>query len=410
MDFNQKLEKYAELLLKKGVNLQEGQDLVLNASIDAKEIVEVIVRLAYEKFNAGPVHVNWSYGNLARIKYEHASDDVLVDVPEYSLKKMEELIERRAAMISISASNPDLLKGIDPSRIAMAGKASGLKMMPYRKQILNGDIRWCGAAIASETWAKKVFPDLSSDKAVEKLWSYIFKCTRVDQEDAIKAWDIHLSNLEEKTSFLNEKKFTKLHYKSRKTDLHVDLPEGHIWISGGDPATDGHVFIPNVPTEEIFTTNHKYGVNGTLASTMPLNLRGTLVEDFVLTFKDGKVVDFDAKVGKESLESLLDMDEGAKYLGEVALVPFNSPISNLNTIFYNTLYDENASCHFAFGRAYASCVEGGNDMSDDDLEKAGINNSLVHTDFMVGSNELDIDGYDADGNVTPLFRKGDWAF
>lgn len=410
MKLHKNFEKYAELLLSKGVNLQKGQDLVLNAPVDAADFVEIIVRLAYQKFNSGTVHVNFSHGKLSRYKYEFASNEVLVDVPKYSLKKTEELIERRAAILSIGASDPHLLKGIDPEKIAMASKASGEKMAPYRKQILSGDIRWCGAAIASETWAKKLFPDLGTDESMEKLWEYIFKCTRVDQEDAVKAWDEHLSRLEEKTNFLNEKKFKKLHYKSSKTDLYVDLPEGHIWVSGGDAATDGHIFIPNIPTEEIFTANHKYGINGTLASTMPLNLRGTVVEDFVLTFKDGKITDYDAKVGKESLGKLLEMDEGSKYLGEVALVPYNSPISDLNTIFYNTLYDENASCHFAFGRAYAMCVEGGNQMSDDELEKAGINNSLVHTDFMVGSHELDIDGYDSLGNVTAIFRNGNWAF
>ncbi|XMB86456.1 aminopeptidase [Mycoplasmatota bacterium WC44] len=409
MNLKRNLEKYAELLLKKGVNLQEGQDLVLSAPVEAKDLVEEIVKIAYRDIKSGSVHVNWSYGKLARIKYEHATEEVLFDFPEYVLSKYKELIDRKAAMLSITASDPKLLAGIDPAKIAKVGKESAIKMKPFSTEIMSGKIRWNIGAMPSEAWAKSVFPELETDKAVEKLWEYIFACTRVDQEDPIAAWDEHTNNLFNKRDFLNEKKFVKLHYRAPGTDLHVELPVGHTWVAGPKQATDGVYFIPNIPTEEVFTMNKKNGVNGTLSSTMPLNLRGSLIEDFSFTFKDGKVVDFDARVGKENLEKLMEMDEGAKYLGEVALVPVDSPISNLNTIFFNTLYDENASCHFALGKAYPYTLEGGVNMSEDELKEAGANISLAHVDFMVGSKELEIDGYDTEGNVTPIFRRGNWA-
>ena len=404
------LEKYANLFLRKGVNLQPGQDLVLNAPIDAKELVEEVVKVAYRDLKSGKVHVNWSYGKLTRLSYEHASEEVLLDFPDYLIKKFEELVERGAALCSIAAPDPKLLAGIDPTLISKVSKSSAIKTKDFSNQIMSGNLRWNVVAMPSKEWAQMVFPELSTEEGIDKLWEYIFKCTRVDQEDPIAAWDGHIEVLEEKKKFLNTNQFMQLIYTAPGTDLIVDLPKGHIWVAGPKTANDGHDFIPNMPTEEVFTMNKWDGVNGTLRSTMPLNLRGTLIEDFSFVFKDGKVVDYDARVGKEVLKSLLETDEGASYLGEVALVPFDSPISNLNTIFYNTLFDENASCHFALGKAYPYTLEGGTVMSEEELKAAGANISLTHVDFMVGSKYLNVDGIDKDGNKIAIFRNGDWAF
>ncbi|QVK21305.1 aminopeptidase [Mycoplasmatota bacterium] len=409
MKLRNHLKKYANLLLRKGVNLQEGQELLLSAPIDAKDLVEEIVTIAYKDIKSGRVHINWNYGKLTRISFDYANEDVLLNIPEYSIMKYREVLDNGAAMLSIIASDPKLLAGVDPSLLAKVSKENAIKMKPISTEVMSGKVRWSLGAMPSEAWAKTVFPNVEPEEAVEKLWEYIFACTRVDQDDPIKAWNEHEDHLNNKKQFLNEKKFVKLHYKAPGTDLTVELPKNHIWVAGPKIATDDKSFIPNIPTEEVFTLNKRNGVNGTLSSTMPLNLNGNLIEDFSFVFENGKVVDFDAKVGKESLAKLLEMDEGVKYLGEVALVPVDSPISNLNTIFYNTLYDENASCHFALGKAYPYTLKDGTEMSEDQLLEAGANISLTHVDFMVGSKELSIDAYDSEGNVTPIFRNGNWA-
>ncbi len=406
----EQFKKYARLLVRKGVNLQKGQDLLLNAPLEAKELVEEIVEVAYKEIQSGKVHVTFSHSKLGRIAFEHASEEVLLDFPDYQLAKFDELAERGAAVLSITNDDPKLMAGIDPQLLAKVGKETSIKMQPFTVKIMSGNVRWSVGAMPSLAWANLVFPELNDDEAMDKLWDYIFKCTRVDQNDPIKAWDDHVTNLNKKRDYLNKMQFTSLKYTAPGTDLTVGLPKGHIWVAGAKAANDGIDFIPNMPTEEVFTMNHKNQVNGTLRSTMPLNLRGSLVEDFSFVFKDGKVVDYDAKVGKENLKGLLGTDEGAMYLGEVALVPVDSPISNLNTIFFNTLYDENASCHFALGRAYPYTLEGGTTMTPEDLQKAGANHSLTHVDFMVGCEELSIEGIDAKGNTHPIFKNGNWAF
>ena len=406
----EQLTKYAELLLRKGVNLQAGQDLVLNAPLEAKELVEEIVKIAYRDIKSGKVHVDFRHGMLSRLGLEYAEEKIILDMPEYVTVRMNELIEKEAAMISIVAADPKLYAGINPQLLGKVGKAMAINMKPASDSIMSGKIRWNVAAMPSETWAREVFPELPIEDAMTKLWEYVFKCTRVDQDDPIAAWEAHSKNLFTKRDYLNEMKFAKLLYTGPGTDLSVELPKGHIWVAGPKQANDGIYFIPNIPTEEVFTMPIRNGVNGTLKSTMPLNLRGSLVEDFSFIFKDGKVIDFDAKEGKENLSKLMEMDEGAQHLGEVALVPVDSPISNLNTIFYNTLYDENASCHFALGKAYPYTLENGTGMSEDELKEAGANLSLAHVDFMVGSKQLDIDGIDSNGKAHPIFRNGNWAF
>ena len=270
---------------------------------------------------------------------------------------------------------------------------------------------WCVVSIPTKDWAKRVFPNVSEDEAVEQLWEAIFNATRINLEDPVKAWENHIENLVEKNKFLNEKNFKSLHYTaSNGTDLVVELPEGHIWVSGGGTNAKGTYFVANMPTEEVFTLPLKNGVNGVVYSTKPLNYGGKLIDDFKLTFKDGKVVEYEAKVGQEVLTDLLDIDDGAKYLGEVALVPHSSPISQSNIVYMNTLFDENASCHFAFGKAYPTNIKGGANMSDEELEKHGVNDSLTHVDFMVGSEDMNIIGKTYDGDRIEIFKNGEWAF
>ncbi|QST00504.1 aminopeptidase [Pontibacillus sp. ALD_SL1] len=409
MPTTQQLEKYAELAIHKGVNLQKDQILMLNAPVDGAEFARIVARKAYEA-GAKDVHINWADDVMQRLYFEHASQDVLETVPQWKVDQYDYFAENGAAVLSIRSTDPDNLNGIDSSRIAAASKASGEAMKNFRKYTMNDKITWSIVAIPNTEWAKKVFPDVSEEEALSKLWEQIFTITRVDQEDPLKAWDEHNETLGKARDYLNKKQFKKLIYKSPGTDLEVYLPDGHVWKGGSSKSEQGISFNANMPTEEVFTLPHKYGVNGTVSSTKPLSYGGNLIENFSLTFTEGKVVDFEAETGYETLEQLLNMDEGARRLGELAIVPHQSPISQSGVIFYNTLYDENASCHLALGKAYPSSIEGGAKMDDDQLDENGVNNSIVHVDFMMGSGELDIDGITPSGETEPVFRNGNWAF
>ncbi|WP_217586350.1 aminopeptidase [Lentibacillus saliphilus] len=401
-------EKYAELALKTGVNLQKGQALMVNAPIEGADFTKMVVRKAYE-MGAKDVHINWVDDELTLLKYEYAPEEVLATVPEWRVKLYDYYAEDGAAVLSIRSTNPDLLKDIDPSRIAKANKANAEAMTNFRKYTMNDRITWSIISIPTGDWSQKIFPDLSQEEAVSKLWDAIVKIVRVDQEDPVAAWDAHNATLETARAILNEKNYKKLVLTAPGTELEIELPEGHIWKGGSAVSEKGTVFNPNMPTEEVFTMPHKYGVNGTVSSTKPLNYGGSLIDNFTLTFKDGQVVDFKAEQGEDTLKHLLDTDEGAKRLGELALVPHESPVSQSGLIFYNTLFDENASCHIALGKAYPTNIEGGSAMNNDELDKHGVNDSLTHVDFMIGSEKLDIDGVKADGTTEAVFRNGTWA-
>lgn len=405
----QSLEKYAELALRTGVNLQKGQALMMNATIEGAEFAKIVARKAYE-LGAKDVHINWADDELTLLKYENAPDEVLANFPEWRVKLHDMYAEDGAAVLSIRSTNPDLLQNIDPKRVALANKAAGQAMVNFRKYTMNDKIPWSIISIPSADWAQKIFPDKSKEDAMESLWEAILKIVRVDKEDPIKAWDEHNETLKKAREVLNEKNFKKLVFKAPGTNLEIELPEGHVWKGGSAIAETGVTFNPNMPTEEVFTMPHKYGVTGTVASTKPLNYGGSVIDNFSLTFKDGKVVDFTAEQGEEVLKHLLDSDEGARRLGEVALVPDESPVSQSGLIFYNTLFDENASCHIALGKAYPTNIEGGSNMTEEELDKHGVNDSLIHVDFMIGSSELDIDGVKADGTTEAVFRKGTWAW
>lgn len=406
--FKEKLEKYAELAVKVGVNIQKDQTLVINASIEAAEFVRMVAKKAYEE-GAKNVQVDWHDEIIARTKYDLAPDEAFQEYPSWLAKGKEELAESNAAFMSIVSANPDLLKGVDSKRISAANKAAGQALDKYRTYIQSDKVSWTVIAAASKDWAKKVFPDAKEEEAVEKLWDAIFKATRADLKDPVQAWKDHDRSLHSKVDYLNSKRYKTLHYKAKGTDLKIDLHEKHQWVGAGSTNQNDVEFMANMPTEEVFTVPLKEGVNGTVSSTKPLSYGGNLIDNFTLTFENGKIVDVKAETGEEILKNLVETDEGSHYLGEVALVPYDSPISNSGVLFYNTLFDENASNHLAIGSGYAFNVEGGKKMSREELAKHGVNSSITHVDFMIGSDEMSIDGIKEDGTSEPIFRNGNWA-
>ncbi|MCZ8514439.1 aminopeptidase [Paenibacillus filicis] len=407
--FQEKLERYAALAVQVGVNIQPGQTLVVTAPLSSAPFVRLVTKKAYEA-GAKNVHVEWSDDEITRIKYELAPDEAFKEYPLWRARAWEEMAEGNAAFLSVMASNPDLLQGIDPERIANASKASGQALQKWRSYMMTDKTSWSIVAVPSPAWAAKVFPDLDESRQEEALWDAIFAATRVSAGDPVEAWKEHTRTLDAKADHLNAKKYRKLRYQGAGTDLTIELPENHLWVSGGSVNAQGVPFVANMPTEEVFTAPLKEGVNGTVRSTKPLSYGGTLIKDISLTFENGKIVDARASAGFEVLKRLIETDEGSAYLGEVALVPHRSPISDTNIVFFNTLFDENASSHLAIGKAYAFCLEGGKSMSPEEQAKNGLNSSLVHVDFMIGSADMNIDGERADGTTEPVFRDGNWAF
>lgn len=407
--FEQRLSRYAELAINVGVNIQPNQYLYISASTEAIEFVRVITEKAYIA-GARQVFVDWVDDVVTRLRYENAPADSFAEFPEWKVMEREQLAEKGAAFISIVSQSPDLLSGIDPSRIADSQKATGQALDKYRQYVQSDKISWTVIASPSEAWAAKMFPELPADDQVSALWDAIFKAVRADQEDPIQSWVEHDNNLHAKVDYLNNKRFRKLHYTAPGTDLTVELPEGHLWCGAGSVNEKGHTFMANMPTEEVFTVPLKTGVNGYVSSTKPLSYGGNIIDNFKITFVNGRVTDVSAEQGEEVLKRLIDTDEGAKHLGEVALVPHASPISQSGLLFYNTLFDENASNHFALGSAYAFCIAGGKKMSREELEQHGLNQSITHVDFMIGSEEMNIDGVFDDGSTEPVFRAGNWGF
>lgn len=408
MSFENKLKKYARLAVETGVNLQKGQILLLRTPISCKDFARKIVDVAYE-LGARDVEIEWNDEEASLIRYLKAPSEVFDEFPKWRIEKYNHLLEQGACIINIDSSNPTIFKDVDPSRMQRVSKAYSKSIPLWRESIITDKIRWTIVSVPSKEWASKVFSDLNEDEAVNKLWDYIFKCTRIDKDDPIKEWEVHNNKLNEKVKFLNENNFISMHFKSAKTDLHIELPAGHIWAGGASSDPNGIEFNANIPSEEVYTLPHKYKVNGIVSNTKPFIYNGTIIDDFTLTFKDGKVVDYTAKVGYESLKSLLELDEGSCYLGEVALVENNSPISNTGIIYYTTLYDENASCHLALGSAYKTSIKNGSKIPKEDMDKLGINDSITHEDFMIGSSDMNIIGVTSDGKEIEIFKNGNWA-
>lgn len=404
------LKKYAKLAIYQGVNVQKDQILVISSPIECAEFTRMLVEEAYLK-GAKEVVVQWNDELTSKLKYQYSPIEVFENVPEWVKESRLSYAKEGACFLSISASDPELLKDIDPKKIATFRKAASISSREFSSRLMSNENAWSIVSIPTAGWAKKVFPNLSEEEAIAKLWDAIFKIVRVDSEDPVAAWEEHKNTLKNNMDFLNSRRFKSLHFEnSLGTDLVIELPEKHLWAGGAEFTQNGIEFIANMPTEEIFSMPKKTGVNGKVVSSMPLNYGGNLINNFSLIFKNGKVVDFTAEEGYETLKNILDTDEGAKYLGEVALVPYDSPISNSNIIFFNTLYDENASCHLAFGKAYSSCIKDGEKMSEEELEKEGANDSLTHIDFMIGTKDLKITGTTYDDEEIKIFVDGNWAF
>ncbi|EOB3522184.1 aminopeptidase [Enterococcus faecalis] len=408
-NFNENLKKYARLIVETGVNVQDNHTVVLQISVDQAPLARLITEEAY-RLGAAEVIVQWSDETIQREFLAHAATDRIENVPQYKIDQTDDWIAKGASRISVVSSNPDALAGVDAQRVAAFQAANGKALVNLRKATQANKVSWTVVAAASEGWAAKVFPELAtSEEQVDALWNEIFKTTRIYEENPVIAWDIHDKKLQEKAAELNEQQFTALHYTAPGTDLTIGLPKNHLWEGAGSYNARGEEFMANMPTEEVFTAPDSRRVDGYVSSTKPLSYAGTIISGMKFTFKDGKVVDFSAEQGEEALKNLLAIDEGAKHLGEVALVPDPSPISQSGLIFYNTLFDENASNHLAFGSAYAFNLQGGTEMSEEELAEAGLNRSQTHVDFMVGSDKMNIDGIKEDGTIVPVFRNGDWA-
>lgn len=403
------IEKYVELILKVGLKIKNGDKLVVRCPIEARDFAVECTRKAYE-LGAGEVVVDYRDQLISRLKYENESLDVLTDIPKHKVDKENYYMEKKAKYLSVTGSDPDAFKGVDAEKLFKSNLANSKALRDFSAKMMANYVSWIVVGASIPSWAAKVFPDLEEGEAVRRLWFEIFNSVRLFEEDPIKALENHVDNLNRYSKFLNDAKFEKLIYKSQKgTDLEVGLPKGYIFAGAGDVNSDGEEFIANMPSEEVFSAPRLDGVNGKVYSTLPLNYNGNLIEDFYLVFKDGEVVDYDAKAGKEYLKNILDTDEGAKRLGEVALVSYNTPISMRKVLFYNTLYDENASCHFALGKSYPTCLEGGEKLSIEELKERGMNDSLTHVDFMVGDETTEIIGVKENGEEVQIFKEGNFV-
>lgn len=407
---SEKLRKYAQLAVCTGVNVQKGQTLVIQTTTDCNAFARLCVEEAY-KAGAGYVYVRWNDDPISKINYTFADVERLEKIPTWIVDQYQSFMDEGACALSIYAPTPGLLAEIDPMKIQRVSIASQKALKSYREYMMGNKAQWSLVSVPTVAWAKKVFPSLSDEEAVEKLWEAIFSAVRVDEEnDAVADWAAHNARLAGYNKKLNDFNFKSLYFKNDLgTDLVVELVEHHHWAGGAELGQNGVVFNPNIPTEEAFTMPKKTGVNGTVVSTKPLNYQGRLVENFKLTFKDGAVVDFSAEKEEAALKNLLNVDEGSKYLGEVALISHNSPISNSGVLFLNTLFDENASCHLALGRAYPMNVKGGNDMNEEELLAAGANMSMEHVDFMFGSADMRIVGTRFDGSEVVVFDQGNFV-
>ncbi len=409
--FEEQLESYVTLLLRLGVNLQPGQNLIINSTSAPVEEVAPVMRLmtrkAYE-LGARNVYPQWDDGEIARTRMLLAPDAALSDVQLWRVNWLEEQSEQGSAFLSLVAPDPDLFAGIATERLTTARRANARAMARFAEATSKLAHPWSVGAIATRAWAHKAHPDLSESDALAALWRYIFTATRIDRPDPLQAWREHITQLKTHLDDLNRQRFTRLHYRAPGTELTIDLPAGHLWVGGGANAYKGNTFVPNIPTEEVFSLPARGGVNGEVSSTMPLEYNGGMIEGIRLTLQDGRIVAYSATRGEDALKSIIETDEGSHYLGEVALVPNDSPV-NTGTPVYNTLFDENAACHIAIGRAYPICIEGGETMTPDELAAHGVNRSDAHVDFMIGSAELDIDGETASGARVPVFRHGMWA-
>lgn len=409
------LRKYAEAVVRVGLNLRAGQRLIItNAAARgvppaARPFVHEIARAAYAA-GARFVDVIWGDEEMLRIRLQDAPADSFSEYPKWHVQGIVDMIKNGDALLSIYANDPDVYAGLDTERIGAMQKAHVENYQEVMLPVTRNAMNWCVVAAAAPAWAAKLFPGLKPKEAEEKLWQAIFETTRVMGPDPVTAWDEHVKNLLKRAAYMQNKKYSALHYKSQNTDFTLGLPRGHKWTGAQTLAENGILFTANMPTEEIFTLPDRQRAYGIVHSTFPLNYGGSLIEDFQVTFENGRVIKVSARKNEAILQKLIDTDEGSHRLGEVALVPASSPIAQRGHLFYNTLFDENASCHIAIGRAYRFTLTGGEELTDEEFSAAGGNTSMTHVDFMIGSPRMDIDGIKEDGTREPVMRFGEWAF
>ncbi len=402
------LREYAKLIVRCGVNVQKGQTVLVYAGLDQPEFVELVVDEAY-KAKAKEVIVEWSYQPLAKLHYRHQSVKTLGTVLEWQKARQEHYCDIVPARIHLSSADPDGLKGVNTAKMAKARQMSYPIIKPY-SDALDGKQQWCIAAVPGAAWAKKVFPGLRASVAMEKLWEAILSTSRVC-EDSLKAWEAHNADLAEHCDYLNNLDIESLHYTAGNgTDFTVGMIPEAVFCGGGETTKSGVFFNPNIPTEECFISPKRGVAEGIVYSTKPLSYQGQLIENFWLRFENGKAVEVGAEKGGEQLKQMIAMDEGAAYLGECALVPQTSPINQSGLLFYNTLFDENAVCHLALGRGFTDTIRNYHDRTLQECQELGVNDSMIHVDFMIGCDSLNIDAHCAGGKVVPIFRNGNWAF
>jgi len=414
-DHDARLERYADLAVKIGLNLKPGQRLLIigplasgGVSLEAAPLVRRIAASAY-RGGAPLVEVLWGDEPLQLIRFRHAPRDSFASVSSWLAHALYEHVEAGHAVLSVYANDPDHLKDEPPDLVGAVQQATSRSARPFREQISRNQTNWTVIAAAAAGWGRRVFPDLEPEAQASRLWNAIARLCRLDVPDPIAAWETHLAALAARRDLLNSKQYAALQYKGPGTDLTIGLPQGHLWVSGRSESRSGIVFAPNLPTEEVFTMPHKLKVDGIVRSSKPLSYGGTLIEDFTMRFEAGRIVHVAAARGETVLQQLVSTDEGAARLGEIALVPNSSPVSQSGLLFYNTLFDENAASHVALGSAYKFTLSGGESMDDGMFDAAGGNRSVVHVDFMIGSGQLDIDGVLANGTTEPVMRQGEWA-
>ena len=403
-----KIDKLANLAVKRGVGLQKGQNLLITAPIESLPLVRKIAEHAYKE-GASIVTPLFTDSDITLSRFKYAPDESFDSATDWLFNGMGEAFDNNTARMAIAGDDPMLLSQMDPDKVSRANKAMAKAYKPARERITEFKINWNIVSWPGSAWASRVFPELPLDEAIVKLADAIFDASRASVDDPIQAWDDHNEKLRIKTNWLNEKNFAALQYNGPNTNLRVGLADEHEWMGGASKAQNGIICNPNIPSEEVFTTPHAHKVDGTVSSTKPLSYQGTLIDNIKVTFKDGKITEAHASKGEEVLQKVLKSDEGASRIGEVALVPHSSPISQSGIIFYNTLFDENAASHIALGQCYSKCFKGELDLSKEEISNRGGNSSMIHIDWMIGSDQIDVDGIDQSGNSVPIFRQGEWV-
>lgn len=407
-EFEQKLNRLSEVAVRIGLGLGPGQQLVMTATLEAAPLVRRITEQAYK---AGATLVTTLYGDeeSALLRYKYAPDASFDTAASWLYEGMAQAYRNGAARLAIAGANPALLSGQDPEKVSRANRAASKAYRPAMELITRHDINWTIVSCATPAWAAAVFPGLPQAEAMRRLWDAIFAASRADQADPVAAWKAHDAKLHAWADRMNQSHYSALHFKGPGTDLKVGLADGHLWLGGGTTAANGRYCIPNMPTEEVFTTPHKDRVDGHVTSTKPLSHQGTMIEGISVQFEAGRIVEAHATKGEQVLQRMIETDDGARRLGEVSLVPHSSPIASSGLLFNNTLYDENAACHIALGQAYSNCVQGGDKLKPEELASRGANDSLIHVDWMIGSDKIDVDGLTTDGKAEPVMRKGEWV-